>query len=272
MSRIAGCFQRLRQEGRCALIPFVTAGDPDLSVTLPLMHALVAAGADIIELGVPFSDPMADGPTIQRANERALARKVSLRKVLALVETFRGQDIEIPIVLMGYLNPIEVMGYDAFAEAAAGAGVDGVITVDLPPEEAGLFAHMLRKRGLDPIFLLAPTSDKSRIAQICTIASGFVYYVSVKGVTGSAHLDVSHVAKKVSEIRGMTNIPVGVGFGIRDPASAASVGAFSDAVVVGSALVQRVEASARRWEAIPAEVATLVSEMRRAMHPARRPR
>ncbi len=272
MSRIAGCFQRLRLESRCALIPFVTAGDPDLSITLPLMHSLVAAGADIIELGVPFSDPMADGPIIQRANERALARTVSLRKVLDLVGTFRGRDVETPVVLMGYLNPIEVMGYDAFAEAAAGVGVDGVITVDLPPEEATLFAQMLQTRGIDPIFLLAPTSDRARIAQICALASGFVYYVSLKGVTGAAHLDVAHAENKVNEIRGITDLPVGVGFGIRDPDSAANIGVFSDAVVVGSVLVRRVETLAHRWEAIPTEVAMLISEMRRAMEPARRQR
>jgi tryptophan synthase alpha chain len=272
MSRITGCFKRLRREGRCALIPFVTAGDPDLSVTLPLMHALVTAGANIIELGVPFSDPMADGPVVQRANERALVRNVSLRKVLELVEAFRADDTETPVVLMGYLNPIEVMGYDAFAEAALGVGVDGVITVDLPPEEAGLFVHPLQHREIDPIFLLAPTSDKTRIAQICTIASGFVYYVSLKGITGAAHIDVESVAEKVSAIKGITDIPVGVGFGIRDPESAATIGAISDAVIVGSALVQRIEALAYRWEAIPVEAPILISEMRSAMDGVRRSR
>ncbi len=272
MSRITGCFQRLQRERRCALIPFVTAGDPDLSVTLPLMHSLVTAGANIIELGVPFSDPVADGPVIQRANERALARQVSLRKVLSLVEAFRAHDVETPVVLMGYLNPIEVMGYDAFSDMAAGVGVDGVITVDLPPEEANGFVRRVQHRGIDPIFLLAPTSDRARIAQICVLASGFVYYVSLKGVTGAAHLDVESVAKKVSEIKEITDIPVGVGFGIRDAKSAASIGAISDAVVVGSALVQRVEALTHRWEAIPAEVPLLISEMRRAMDRGRSPR
>jgi len=265
MSRITGCFHRLQREGRCALIPFVTAGDPDLSVTLPLMHSLVAAGANIIELGVPFSDPMADGPVIQRANERALAKKVSLRKVLGLVEAFRANDVETPIVLMGYLNPIEVMGYDAFSDAASGVGVDGVITVDLPPEEASVFVQTVRNKGIDPIFLLAPTSDRARIAQICAIGSGFVYYVSLKGITGAAHLDAGSVARKVAEIREMTDIPVGVGFGIRSAESAATIGAISDAVVVGTALVQRVEALAQQWEAIPTEVSILISEMRGAM-------
>ena len=272
MSRITGCFQCLQRDGRCALIPFVTAGDPDLSVTLPLMHSLVAAGADILELGVPFSDPMADGPVIQRANERALARQVSLRKVLGLVEAFRSRDAETPVVVMGYLNPIEVMGYGAFCDAAARAGVDGVITVDLPPEEASPFVQVLQRRGIDPIFLLAPTSDEARIAQICTMASGFVYYVSLKGVTGAAHLDIGAVAERLSVIKGITDLPVAVGFGIRDPESAAGIGAISDAVVVGSALVQRVEALADRWEAIPEEVSTLIAEMRRAMDRIRRPR
>lgn len=271
MSRIAGCFQRLQREGRCALIPFVTAGDPDLSVTLPLMHSLVAAGANIIELGVPFSDPIADGPVIQRANERALARKVSLRKVLELVEDFRAQDIDTPVVLMGYLNPIEMMGYDAFSKAAMAVGVDGVITVDLPPEEASPFVEVVKNEGIDPIFLLAPTSDRARIALICAAASGFVYYVSLKGVTGAAHLDVESVANKVSEIKEISNVPVGVGFGIRDPESAASIAAISDAVVVGSALVQRVEALVHRWEAIPAEVPTLIAKMRYAMDRVHRP-
>ncbi|MGF1616010.1 MAG: tryptophan synthase subunit alpha [Gammaproteobacteria bacterium] len=265
MSRIGGCFERLQRQDRCALVPFVTAGDPDLSVTLPLMHSLVAAGGDIIELGVPFSDPMADGPVIQRANERALASGMSLRKVLALVESFRADDVETPIVLMGYLNPIEVMGYVAFSEAAAAVGVDGVITVDLPPEEASPLVQTVRDQGIDPIFLLAPTSDKARMTQICAMASGFVYYVSLKGVTGAAHLDIRSVAAKVAEIRQITALPVGVGFGIRDPESAANIAMISDAVVVGSALVQRIEALANRWEAIPTEVPTLLSEMRRAM-------
>ena len=265
MSRIQATFAALREQGRRALVPFVTAGDPQPSVTVPLMHALVRAGANILELGVPFSDPMADGPVIQRASERALAQGMTLKRVLEMVTTFRRDDAETPVVLMGYLNPFEVAGYEPFAEAAAAAGVDGILTVDLPPEEADGFRDALRARGIDLIFLLAPTSDEQRIARICAQASGFVYYVSLKGVTGAAHLDVADVESRVKRIKALTELPVGVGFGIRDGETAARVAAVSDAVVVGSALIDTMEASMDTPSRIPDQVAALVSSMRTAM-------
>jgi tryptophan synthase alpha chain len=265
VSRIAGTFARLKREGRCALVPFVTAGDPEPSVTVPLMHALVRAGADILELGVPFSDPMADGPVIQRASERALARGMTLERVLAMVSEFRRDDGETPVVLMGYLNPFEVAGYAHFAEAAHDAGVDGVLTVDLPPEEAHGFRDALRAKDIDLIFLLAPTSNEDRIARICAQASGFVYYVSLKGVTGAANLDVAEVETRVQRIKALTDLPVGVGFGIRDGETAARVAGVSDAVVVGSALITRMEAMMDTPSRIPEEVAALLSSMRTAM-------
>ncbi|MDE2090157.1 MAG: tryptophan synthase subunit alpha, partial [Gammaproteobacteria bacterium] len=231
MSRISACFTRLRSEGRKALIPYITAGDPNPAVTVPLMHAMVAAGADIIEVGVPFSDPMADGPVIQQACERALAHHVSLNMVLGMVRQFRREDGMTPVVLMGYLNPVEVMGYEPFAAAAAQAGVDGVLTVDLPPEEGYDLIGHLRRYGLDPIFLLAPNTTQTRAAMICAAASGFIYYVSLKGVTGAATLDAEAVARKLEEIRTVTKLPSGVGFGIRDGASAAQVATVADAVV-----------------------------------------
>jgi tryptophan synthase alpha chain len=262
MSRIAACFEKLQQNQRKALITFITGGDPEPAATVPLMHALVAAGADIIELGVPFSDPMADGPVIQRASERALAHGVNLRGVLAMVEKFRAQDQSTPVVLMGYLNPVEIMGYEVFAEAAQAAGVDGLLTVDLPPEECEGALKILRQHGIDVIFLIAPTTTAARMEKLCKQASGFVYYVSVKGVTGSADLDVEAVAAKVEEIRAYTNLPVGVGFGIKNAASAAQVAGVSDAVVVGSALVRLVEEKpASAMQDIPA----VVADMRRAM-------
>ncbi|MDX1433147.1 MAG: tryptophan synthase subunit alpha [Gammaproteobacteria bacterium] len=265
MSRIADTFARLRASDRRALVPFVTAGDPEPSVTVPLMHALVGAGADIVELGVPFSDPMADGPVIQRASERALAKGMTLAKVLSMVTEFRRDDADTPVVLMGYLNPFEVAGYEAFASAAAEAGVDGVLTVDLPPEEAADFRAALVERGIDLIFLLAPTSDERRIERICAQASGFVYYVSLKGVTGAANLDAADVAERVKRIKACTDLPVGVGFGIRDGESAARIAEVSDAVVVGSALITRMEASMQTPSRIPEEVATLLTSMRTAM-------
>jgi tryptophan synthase alpha chain len=265
MSRIAGVFSALRDQGRQALIPFVTAGDPAPDVTVPLMHAMVEAGADIIELGVPFSDPMADGPVIQRASERALEHHVSLHDVLDLVRRFRTNDRETPVVLMGYLNPLEVMGYAAFAEAAAEAGVDGVLTVDIPPEEAESFVPAVKARGIDPIFLLAPTSNRGRIERITAAASGFVYYVSLKGVTGAANLSLDSVREKLVEIRSCTELPVGVGFGIKDAATAAAMARFADAVVVGSALVSRIEAHPDDPQAALAEIGSLLGEMRAAM-------
>ncbi len=265
MSRIAERFSELRAQNRCALIPFVTAGDPNAEVTVPLMHALVEAGADVVELGVPFSDPMADGPVIQRASERALSAGMNLGRVLEMVREFRQRDTATPVVLMGYLNPFEVAGYEKFADAACEAGVDGVLTVDLPPEEAGPFLAAVRARGIDLIFLLAPNSDEARIRRICDAASGFVYYVSLKGVTGASHLDVDEVATKVAAIKRATDLPVGVGFGIRDGETAARVASVSDAVVVGSVLVQAVESLADRSEAIPAELARILGQMRTAM-------
>ena len=265
MSRIKGCFEKLQAANRTALIPFVTAGDPAPGVTVPLMHAMVEAGANIIELGVPFSDPMADGPVIQRANERALMHHISLHDVLEMVRQFRDKDQLTPVVLMGYLNPIEVWGYSAFADAAAAAGVDGVITVDIPPEEAGEFVQSLRGKQIDPIFLLAPTSTPDRIQRICDSASGFVYYVSIKGITGAANLDVDGVAVKLDEIRKHTKLPLGVGFGIKDAQTAKAVSRVADAVIVGSALVNRVEALADQPEAIASAVSELLAAMRQSM-------
>ena len=265
MSRIGARFQQLEQEGRSALIPFVTAGDPSPDMTVPLMHAMVAAGSSIIELGVPFSDPMADGPVIQRASERALAHGTSLRDVLGMVRRFRENDADTPVVLMGYLNPVEAMGYDTFAREAAEAGVDGVLTVDLPPEEADDLLAALRPQEIDPIFLLAPTSTEERIRRICAAASGFVYYVSVKGITGSSSLVISEVAARLVEIRRHTRLPVGIGFGIKDPETAQAVVQIGDAAIVGSALVKRIEALVDEPDQIPRAVAGLLQEMRRYM-------
>ncbi len=265
MSRIQARFSALKSAGRKALIPYITAGDPAPEATVPLMHALTKAGADIIELGVPFSDPMADGPVIQAACERALAHHVSLQQVLDKVREFRVQDGDTPVVLMGYLNPVEAMGYERFAEAASAAGVDGVLSVDLPPEEGHDLLSALRARGLDPIFLLAPTSTEQRVQKICAAASGFVYYVSLKGVTGAASLDVEAVAARVAAIRAHTDLPIGVGFGIRDGASAARVARVADAVVVGSALVQRIADAATQGQDINAAASALIGEMREAM-------
>ena len=263
MSRIQKAFDRLNAEGRKALIPFITAGDPDAAMTLPLMHALVEAGADVIELGVPFSDPMADGPTIQRASERALAKGLSLRKVLQLVSAFRTEDDRTPVVLMGYANPIEAMGLERFAEKAAQSGVDGVLVVDYPPEEAEKFGAAMKANGMDPIFLIAPTSTAERIAQVATIASGYVYYVSLAGVTGSGALNVDAVAQKLPAIREKTGLPVGVGFGIRDAATAARIAAFADAVVVGSRIIEEIEKSTA--ETACANVKALVADIRRGV-------
>jgi tryptophan synthase alpha chain len=263
MSRIQASFERLKAQGRKALIPFITAGDPDAALTMPLMHTLVEAGADIIELGVPFSDPMADGPTIQRASERALARGMTLRKVLELVVAFRVTNQETPIVLMGYANPIEAMGAEVFAAAANQAGVDGVLVVDYPPEESVEFAKAMKAKQLDPIFLLAPTSTESRIAGVAEVASGYVYYVSLKGVTGSASLDVEAVAARIPAIRAQTGLPVGVGFGIRDAETAGRIAAIADAVVVGSRIIEEIEKSTA--ETACANVKALVAGIRRGM-------
>ncbi|PKM05179.1 MAG: tryptophan synthase subunit alpha [Gammaproteobacteria bacterium HGW-Gammaproteobacteria-6] len=265
MSRIKSCFDNLKRDGRKALIPYVTAGDPDPQMTLPLMHDLVAAGADVIELGIPFSDPMADGPVIQQAMERALLHHVSLTQVLGMVKTFRETNQTTPVVLMGYLNPVERMGYETFADAALDAGVDGVLTVDLPPEEADEITGLFQARGLDTIFLLSPTTTLERAAKICGRASGYVYYVSLKGVTGSSALDVSDVAVKLDRLRTITDLPIGVGFGIRDGATAAAVATVADGVVVGSVLVNQIASHAAQPEAARSAIGNIIREMRSAM-------
>ena len=240
-NRIDATFTRLRAAGRTALIPYVTTGDPSLEATLDVMRALVMGGADVIELGVPFSDPMADGPVIQRASERALANGTGLKDVLAVVRAFRDRNATTPIVLMGYANPIEAMGPGVFADRARDAGVDGVLVVDYPPEEAGDFAKQLDDRAIAPIFLVAPTTPGPRIDAVAALARGYVYYVSLKGVTGAGHLDTAEVARKVAEIRRHVKLPVGVGFGIRDAASAQAIAAHADAVVIGSRIIQEIE-------------------------------
>ena len=263
MSRIPATFQALAARGRKALIPFITAGDPHPDQSLPLMRALVAGGADIIELGVPFSDPMADGPTIQRASERALAKGMNLRKVLATVAEFRKTDADTPVVLMGYANPIEAMGVERFGAAAQEAGVDGVLVVDYPPEESAEFSAAMKGHGIDPIFLLAPTSTEERIAGTAKVASGYVYYVSLKGVTGSAALDVDAVAARLPAIREKTGLPVGVGFGIRDAETAGRIARIADAVVIGSRIIEEIEKSAP--ETACANVKALIAGIRAGM-------
>lgn len=270
MSRLKTCFAELKARSRKALIPYVMAADPVPEITLPLMHAMVDAGADIIELGAPFSDPMADGPVIQLAAERSLKHNTSLLDVFELVKAFRKTDDKTPVIVMGYLNPIEVMGYQKFAQLAAASGIDGVITVDMPPVEAGDYVPALQAEALDPIFLLAPTSTTERIKNLADIASGFVYYVSLKGVTGAATLDVSSVEKKVAEIRQHINLPIGVGFGISDAESAAKVAASSDAVVVGSAIVKKMTLNEGKTQSerdiIIKEISDILSSMRAALN------
>jgi len=265
VTRIDRCFETLRAQHRKALIPYVTAGDPRADITVPLMHAMAEAGADIIELGVPFSDPMADGPVIQRASERALQHHISLRHVLDMVAEFRRKDDSTPVVLMGYLNPLEVMGYRQFAGAAQSAGVDGVLTVDLPPEEADEFVTSLHDHELNTIFLIAPTTTDERIAKICADASGFVYYVSLKGVTGAASLDIKTVAGRIAHIKRFTDMPIGVGFGIKDAQTAAQISRTADAVIVGSALVSIVEEFADHSDRIIAEITSRIAAMRKAI-------
>lgn len=243
MSRIQTTFATLKQQGKTALIPYITAGDPHPKHTVKLMHTLVKSGADIIELGVPFSDPMADGPVIQRASERALKHKVGLTAVLQMVKDFRADDQKTPIILMGYANPIEVIGAAEFANRAKSADVDGVITVDYPPEECTDYVKQLQALDIDPIFLLSPTTEPARVKLIVNQASGFVYYVSLKGVTGAANLDINEVSERVASIRKQTSLPVGVGFGIRDAATAKATAAIADAVVVGSRMVTTIEDS-----------------------------
>lgn len=269
MSRFAARFAKLKSERRAALVPYVVAGDPSRSATVPLMHALVKAGADVIELGVPFSDPSADGPVIQAAQERALAAGTTLKDVVDMVQEFRATDRDTPVVLMGYLNPVEAFGPEAFAKAAEQAGVDGVLTVDMPPEEAEPLGSLLRAKGLDPIFLLAPTTDEARIRRITETASGFVYYVSLKGVTGAAHLDLGPVRERLVKLRSLTTLPVGVGFGVRDAATAAALGQVADAVVVGSAVVSRMTEHKDDAARMTASVQEFVKGLRQAMDAAR---
>lgn len=269
MSRLQTCFGRLRVENRKALIPYIMTGDPHPEVTVPLMHAMVEAGADIIELGAPFSDPMADGPVIQAAAERALEFNITLDDVFGAVSDFRKLDDNTPIVMMGYLNLIEVAGYDNFARRAAQVGIDGVITVDMPPEEASDYLAALKNEKLDPVFLIAPTSTEERIAKIGSVASGFVYYVSLKGVTGAANLDVAEVREKVDRIRRKIDLPIGVGFGISDAQAAGQISACSDAVVVGSAIVKRMavhqQHNPEQTQRVINDVSELLSSMRAAM-------
>ena len=263
MSRIQTTFEKLKLHKRKALIPFITAGDPSPQLTVPLLHALVEAGADVIELGVPFSDPMADGPTIQRASERALKHKVSLRDVLDMVAEFRKKDSATPLVLMGYGNPIEAMGWETFARRCAEVGVDGVLTVDFPPEESHeAFGH-LQRHGIDPIFLLAPTTNDERIAMVAKQARGYVYYVSLKGVTGAGNLDLGDIERKIPQLKKHITLPIGVGFGIRDAETALAVAKLCDGVVVGSRIVQEIEDS--NEQNVVANVGKLVKELRLAV-------
>jgi tryptophan synthase alpha chain len=263
MSRIQATFERLARERRKALIPYITAGDPRPGVTVPLMHALAGAGADVIELGVPFSDPMADGPVIQRSGERALKHHVGLDQVVAFVAEFRKTNAVTPVVLMGYANPIEAMGLDTFVEAAQQAGVDGVLVVDYPPEEGKELAGKLRAHGMDMIFLLAPTSTEARIEQVARLASGYVYYVSLRGVTGAKHFDLEDVSAKLPAIRGKTRLPIGVGFGIRDGETARAVAQVADAVVIGSRIIQEMEQATP--DACVEKGAALLREIREAI-------
>ena len=269
MSRTTATFAKLKAEGRRALIPYVTAGFPYADITPDLMHGMAEAGADIIELGVPFSDPSADGPVIQKAGDRALALGIGMVQVLAMVRSFRERNTTTPVVLMGYANPVErydqKLGAGAFVRDASAAGVDGVLVVDYPPEECEDFARALQARGLDPIFLLAPTSTAARMKEVGRIATGYVYYVSLKGVTGAGHLDTGAVAAMLPRIREHVRVPVGVGFGIRDAATARAVGAVADAVVIGSRLVQLLEAAPR--DRVAQVGAQFIAEMRAALDP-----
>jgi len=263
MSRIQTTLAALAANNKKGLIPFITAGDPAPELTVPLLHALVAGGADILELGVPFSDPMAEGPVIQRACERALKFNVSLHDVFDYVRAFRQTNDTTPVVLMGYANPIERMGVDAFIKAAKEAGVDGTIVVDYPPEECEDFAQKMRANGMDPIFLLAPTSTEERIRQVASVGSGFTYYVSLKGVTGAANIDIAEVAERIAAVRKHVKLPIGVGFGIRDGATAKAVAQVADAVVIGSRIIQELENTPR--DQAVAAVQTFISGIRKAL-------
>jgi len=265
VSRLSEKLDLLKNSGRKALIPFVTAGDPNPGFTVPLMHAMVEAGADIIELGMPFSDPMADGPVIQKASERALLHRTTVRDVIAMVASFRETDQTTPVVLMGYLNPVECMGYRIFSDLAGKAGIDGLLTVDMPPEEAGDFIPLLKQSGIDPIFLLAPNSTEARIKKVSAMASGYLYYVSLKGITGAGHLDLKSVEEKLGQIKSITSLPVGVGFGVKSGETAAAIGKLADGVVVGSALVSKIADNLEQPQVAHQEIVELLSVMREAM-------
>ena len=263
MNRIQTLFGQLQKEGRKALIPFITAGDPHPSMTVSLMHALVEAGADLIELGVPFSDPMSDGPVIQHASERALKFGTSLGDILKMVAEFRKKDNATPVVLMGYLNPYEAMGYVKFARAAKESGVDGVLTVDCPPEEAEDLLEAFSKEAIDPVFLISPTTSTSRMEKIGKLASGYVYYVSLKGVTGATHLDFREIETKVKEIRDAIDLPVCIGFGIRDEGTAKAASRIADGVVIGSRIVKEIEVSDH--DHVIENIKRFIKTMRRAI-------
>ena len=263
--RLTNCFAKLDASGRKALMPYITAGDSNPSITVPLMHRMVESGADIIELGIPFSDPMADGPTVQLACERALVHNTSLRDVIAMMAEFRQIDNTTPVVLMGYLNPVEAMGYEEFAAAASKAGVDGLLTVDLPPEEADEVISALKGFDIDPIFLLSPTTTPERIKKIADAGSGFLYYVSLKGVTGSSALNVDEVEERVNLIKTISKLPVAVGFGIKDADTASSVAAVSDGSIVGSAVVKIIENNIDDADTILNDIGALLESMRKAM-------
>ena len=265
MSRIGKCFERLANENRKALVIYVMAGDPDTSVTVKLMHEMVAAGVSMIELGVPFTDPEADGPVIQLAAQRALSRNVSLRDALAVVTEFRKSDQDTPVVLMGYLNPIERMGYEKFAKSAASAGVDGTITVNVPPEEGDLLDSFLCEAGIDPVYLLAPTTSEERARFIFSRTRGFAYYVSLKGTTGASTLNVADVSERLGVLRKHATVPVAVGFGIKTGDDAAAVAQIADGVVIGAAVVGIIEANQAEPEVIPARVGEFVGAIRAAM-------
>ncbi len=263
VSRIAQTFAALKEQRKTGLVTFITAGDPGPELTVPLMHALVAGGADILELGVPFSDPMAEGPVIQRACERALKFGVGIHDVFGYVREFRKTNQGTPVVLMGYANPIERIGPDAFIKAAREAGADGAIVVDYPPEECEQFASDMRANGLDLIFLLAPTSTEERIMQVARHGSGFSYYVSLKGVTGAGHIDPADVAAKLAPVRRHVSLPIGVGFGIRDAATARAVASVADAVVIGSRIIEEIEKTPAAQA--PAAVQAFVAGIRQAL-------
>lgn len=265
MSRLDVCFNALALENKKALIPFVTAGDPSAEFTLAAMHSMVTSGADIIELGVPFSDPMADGPVIQRASERALEAGMTLKGVIDLVKQFRETDQKTPVILMGYLNPIEFMGYETFASVAAYAGVDGVLTVDFPPEESADLLSAYEKYDLAPIFLMSPTTNEERIKKISAVAKGYIYYVSLKGVTGAGHLELDDVQSKIAQIKQHTSLPLAVGFGVKNAEIAANIAKIGDAVVVGSALINCITDYEDDTEKGREAISTLLGDMRVAM-------